>query len=61
MEEKNTKITFELSDLSYKELLTAYKEINDFIEYLNKLKKDIEIDEGDKKLWWILKNILLMI
>lgn len=50
MEEKNTKITFELSDLSYKELLTAYKEINDFIEYLNKLKKDIEIDEGDKKL-----------
>jgi len=61
MEEKNTKITFKLSDLSYKELLTAYKEINDFIEYLNKLKKDIEIDEGDKKLWWILKNILLMI
>ena len=47
MEEKNTKITFELSDLSYADLLTTYKEIDDFIDYLNKLKKDIEISEGD--------------
>ena len=36
MEEKSTKMTFELSDLSYEELLTTYKEINDFIEYLEK-------------------------
>lgn len=50
MEEKNTKMTFELSDLSYTELLTAYKEISDFIDYLEKLKKDMELEIGDKSL-----------
>lgn len=48
MEEKNTELTFELSDLSYSDLLATYKEISDFIQYLDKLKKDIELDEGDK-------------
>ena len=48
MEEKNTKLTFELSDLTYNELLITYKEVTEFIEYLNKLKKDIELDEGEK-------------
>ena len=57
MEEKSTKMTFELSDLSYKELLTTYKEISDFIDYLDKLKKDMELELGDKTAWLILKNI----
>ena len=48
MEEKNTKITFELSDLSYTDLLTTYKEISDFIDYLEKLKKDMELESGEK-------------
>lgn len=48
MEEKSAKVTFELSDLSYDDLLTSYKEIGDFIDYLEKLKKDMELDEGDK-------------
>lgn len=48
MEEKNTKMTFELSDLSYADLLTTYKEISNFIEYLEKLKKDMELEIGDK-------------
>ena len=48
MEEKSTKMTFELSDLSYTELLTTYKEISDFIDYLDKLKKDMELEIGDK-------------
>lgn len=48
MEEKSTKMTFELSDLSYTELLTTYKEISDFIDYLEKLKKDMELELGDK-------------
>ena len=43
MEEKNTELTFELSDLSYADLLTTYKEISNFIEYLEKLKKDIGV------------------
>ena len=50
MEEKNTKLTFELSDLTYNELLITYKEVSDFIDYLDKLKKDLELDEGDKTL-----------
>ena len=48
MEEKNTKMTFELSDLSYVDLLTTYKEISDFIDYLEKLKKDMELEVGAK-------------
>ena len=48
MEEKSTKMTFELSDLSYTELLTTYKEISDFIDYLEKIKKDMELEIGDK-------------
>ena len=50
MEEKNTKLTFELSDLTYNELLITYKEVSDFIDYLEKLKKDMELDEGEKTL-----------
>lgn len=50
MEEKNTKLTFELSDLTYNELLITYKEVGDFIDYLDKLKKDMELDEGEKTL-----------
>lgn len=50
MEEKNTKLTFELSDLTYNELLITYKEVSDFIDYLDKLKKDMELDEGEKTL-----------
>lgn len=48
MEEKSTQMTFELSDLSYEELLTTYKEINDFIIYLDKLKKDMELEVGEQ-------------
>ena len=48
MEEKSTKMTFELSDLSYEDLLKTYKEISDFIDYLDKLKKDMELEIGDK-------------
>ena len=47
MEEKSTKMTFELSDLSYTDLLTTYKEISDFIDYLEKLKKDMELEVGE--------------
>ena len=50
MEESNTKLTFELSDLTYNELLITYKEVSDFIDYLDKLKKDMELDEGGKTL-----------
>ena len=50
MEETNTKLTFELSDLTYNELLITYKEVSDFIDYLDKLKKDMELDEGEKTL-----------
>ena len=50
MEENNTKLTFELSDLTYNELLITYKEVSDFIDYLDKLKKDMELDEGEKTL-----------
>ena len=50
MEESNTKLTFELSDLTYNELLITYKEVSDFIDYLEKLKKDMELDEGEKTL-----------
>lgn len=48
MEEKSTKMTFELSDLSYTDLLKTYQEISDFINYLDKLKKDMELEVGDK-------------
>ena len=48
MEENNTKLTFELSDLTYNELLITYKEVSDFIDYLDRLKKDMELDEGEK-------------
>ena len=50
MEENNSKLTFELSDLTYNELLITYKEVSDFIDYLDKLKKDMELDEGEKTL-----------
>jgi len=49
MEEKNTKLTFELTDLSYQELIETYKEIIDFTNYLDKLIVDIEIDEEGGK------------
>lgn len=49
MEEKNTKLTFELTDLSYKELTDTYKEIIDFTNYLDKLITDIEADEEGGK------------
>jgi hypothetical protein len=48
MEEKSTKMTFELNDLSYKDLLITYKEISNFIDYLDKLKKEMELEVGDK-------------
>ena len=51
MEEKSTKMTFELSDLSYADLLKTYQEISDFIDYLDKLKKDMELEVGDKSAW----------
>ena len=52
MEEKNTSLNFELSDLSYQELVATYKEINDFINYLEKLVVDIDLDnnEGGKSI-----------
>jgi len=51
MNEKNTEMTFELSDLSYAELIDTYVEINDFIDYLSKLEHEINlsINEGEKK------------
>lgn len=49
MEEKSTKLTFELTDLSYKELTDTYKEITDFINYLDKLLIDIEVEEEGSK------------
>ena len=50
MEENNSKLTFELSDLTYNELLITYKEVSDFIDYLDKLKKDMELEVGEKTL-----------
>ena len=50
MEENNSKLTFELSDLTYNELLITYKEVSDFIDYLDKLKKDMELEVGEKSL-----------
>jgi len=51
MNEKDTKITFELTDLSYVELIDTYLEITDFIEYLNKLEQDVatSINKGEEK------------
>ena len=40
------KVTFELSDLSYEDLLTTYKDILDFINYLD---EEIVEEEPEKK------------
>lgn len=50
MKEKKTELTFELSDLSYEELVEVYTSIHDFINYLTKLEEDInvELNEGGK-------------
>ena len=37
-EENNSKLTFELSDLTYNELLITYKEVSDFIDYAKRNK-----------------------
>lgn len=51
MEENNEKVTFELSELSYEELVDSYEEILDFISYLEDLEieaKAIKVDKEEK-------------
>lgn len=48
----NNKVTFELTDLSYDELIETYKEVLDFIKYLDEVNIEDEekIEEsGEKK------------
>jgi hypothetical protein len=42
----NNKVTFELSDLSYEDLLTTYKDILGFINYLD---ENVVEEEPEKK------------
>ena len=49
-EDTKNKLTFELKDLSYEDLLSSYNEILDFIKYLSGLKLAIGTDMvNDKK------------
>jgi hypothetical protein len=41
----NNKVTFELSDLSYDELIETYREVLDFIKYLD----EVSIKEEEEK------------
>ena len=48
----NNKVTFELTDLSYDELIETYKEVLDFIKYLDEvnIEEEEKIEEnGEKK------------
>lgn len=45
----NNKVTFELSDLSYDELLETYKEVLDFIKYLDEVSIKEEEEETSKE------------
>lgn len=49
----NNKVTFELSDLSYDELLETYREVLDFMKYLDEvnIKEEEETSEenGEEK------------
>jgi hypothetical protein len=48
----NNKVTFELSDLTYDELIETYKEVLDFINYLDEvsIKEEEETKEnGEEK------------
>ena len=48
----NNKVTFELSDLSFDELLETYREVLDFIKYLDEVNiKEEETSEenGEEK------------
>jgi hypothetical protein len=44
----NTKVTFELKDLPYDELIDTYKEIIDFIKFLDETK-DTVVDKDEEK------------
>lgn len=45
----NTKVTFELKDLPYDKLIDTYKEINDFIKYLDETKDTVVDKEEEEK------------
>lgn len=47
----NNKVTFELSDLTYDELIETYKEVLDFINYLDEvnIKEEISEENGEEK------------
>ena len=43
----NNKVTFELSDLSYEELIETYKEVLEFTKYLEEV--DIKEEESSEE------------
>lgn len=45
MKNEEKKREFDLSKLTYSELLEVYKEINNFLKTLKEEKLDIEVDE----------------
>ena len=49
MEENNEKVTFELSELSYEELVDSYDEILNFISYLEDLEIEAKAIKVDKE------------
>ena len=49
MNENDDKVTFELSELSYEELVNSYEEILDFISYLEDLEAEAQAIKVDKE------------
>ena len=49
MNENDDKVTFELSELSYEELVNSYEEILDFISYLEDLEVEAQAIKVDKE------------
>lgn len=45
----NNKVTFELSDLSYEDLLTTYKDILGFMNYLDESVVEEEPEKKDEE------------
>ena len=45
----NTKVTFELKDLPYDDLIDTYKEIIDFIKFLDETKDTVVDKEAEEK------------
>ena len=57
MVKENSKIDFDLSTLTLEELIEVYEKIDEFIEFLDESKIEIEVTESDENMVLYSRNV----